>query len=62
MTASIPTLLQIPVQNLVFEKVEEDLKWLEITEQQLEEALHEEDGNLREEDKNIFISGIGMSV
>jgi len=36
--------------------VEEDLKWLEITEQQLEVALHEEEGNLREEDKNMFLS------
>ena len=58
MTTSIPSLLQTPVQNRVSEKVEEDLKWLEITEQQLEVALHEEEGNLREEDKNMLLSRV----
>ena len=56
LTTSIPSLLQNSVENQVSEKVEEDLKWLEITEQQLEVALHEEEGNLREEDKNMFLS------
>ncbi|KNB42406.1 hypothetical protein JH06_4792 [Blastocystis sp. subtype 4] len=56
LTTSIPSLLQNSVENQVSEKVEEDLKWLEITEQQLEVALHEEEGNLREEDKNMFLN------
>ena len=59
LTASIPSLLQIPAHDRITVKVEEDLKWLEITEQQLDAALHEEEGNLREEDRNIFLSMSG---